>query len=102
MSRYRLSRQADDDLNGLADHLGRQDPAWAVRVLDGLHATFEFLGANPLAGAERPDLRPHLRALPGRAAARSYVVFYYPITDGIEVATIIHGSRDYLGMFGQE
>jgi len=48
MSRYRLSRQADDDLDGLADHLGRQDPFWAVRVLEatklsinrGIHAPF--------------------------------------------------------------
>jgi toxin ParE1/3/4 len=102
MSRFRLSRQADADLDQLADELGQQDPGWAVRVLDGLHATFEFLGTNPLAGAERPDLRPRLRVFPGRAAARSYVVFYYPLEDGVEVATIIHGARDYLGMFGRE
>ena len=102
MSRYRLSRQADDDLDRLADELGRQDPGWAVRVLDALLTTFEFLGANPLAGAERSDLTSHLRAFPGHAAARSYLVFYYPLADGIEVAAVTHGVHDYLGMFGQE
>ena len=49
MIRYRLSRRADDDLDRLAHELGKRDAKWAVRVLEGLHTTLEFLGTHPLA-----------------------------------------------------
>jgi len=99
MRTYRLARQADADLDELADYLGERDPVWVVRVLEGLHEAFRFLADHPGAGAKREDLRLGLRVFPGRGAARQFLVFYYPLKNGIEVNTVIHGARDYLGMF---
>ncbi|MEZ6054851.1 MAG: hypothetical protein R3C02_26355 [Planctomycetaceae bacterium] len=44
--------------------------------------------------ARQDDLRPNLRLFP---AAQNYVICYYPLKDGIEIATIIHGRRDWAG-----
>lgn len=41
-------------------------------------------------GELRPDLAASLRCF----SVRSYVVFYTPISGGIEVVQVIHGSRD--------
>ena len=46
----------------------------------------------PGMGPARPDLAPDLRYLP----VASYLIFYRPITGGIEVARVIHGARDVL------
>lgn len=99
MRSYRLAHQADADLDELTGYLGERDPVWAVRILEGLHEAFRFLADHPCAGEQREDLRPGLRVFPGRGAARQFLVFYYPLKDGIEVNTVIRGSRDYLGMF---
>jgi plasmid stabilization system protein ParE len=96
MSEFRLSRQADADFNEIADYLGRRDLAACVSVLESLVETMEFLGDFPGAGELRSDVRPNLRVFPGRGSARN---FYYQTSSGIEVSTIIHGARDWEGMF---
>jgi toxin ParE1/3/4 len=45
---------------------------------------------NPLAGRERFELRKDLR----RFAVRPYVVFYVPLSDGIEIIRVMHGHQD--------
>ena len=99
MAQYRLARQADADLDEITDDLAKQDPAWAVRVLDGLHKAFQFLADNPQIGTDCSDLRPGLQVFPGRDAARPYLIFYYAIPSGIEISTIVHGARDYPTLF---
>ena len=41
-------------------------------------------------GRMRDDLQPDLRSF----AAGSYLIFYRPIDDGIEVVRVLHGARD--------
>lgn len=96
MSRYRLSRQADADLDSIAEYIARENPDAALHVLEGLHDTLLLLAKNPDLGRLRDDLRPNLRLFP---AAQNYVICYYPLKDGIEIATIIHGRRDWAGLF---
>ena len=36
---------------------------------------------------------------PSIFTVRPYVVFYHPLTDGIRVARVIHGARDYPALF---
>ena len=49
-----------------------------------------MLVENPLAGRERPELQKDLRSFP----VGSYVVFYVPLSDGIEVARVMNGRQD--------
>ena len=49
-----------------------------------------MLVENPLAGRERPELRKNLRSFP----VGNYVVFYSPVSDGIEVVRVMNGRQD--------
>jgi len=51
---------------------------------------FQMLVANPLAGRERPELRKNLRSFP----AGSYLVFYVPLPDGVEIVRVMNGRQD--------
>ncbi len=96
---FRLSRQALDDLTQITDYIAADNPSAAERVLDTLLASCELLGENPEAGVSRHDLRPHLRMfVPGPPAA-NYIIFYYPISGGIEISDVIHAKRDWPALF---
>jgi toxin ParE1/3/4 len=58
--------------------------------IDRIGKIFQMLIENPLAGLERPELRKYLRSFP----VGSYVVFYVPLPDGIEVIRVMHGRQD--------
>ncbi len=49
----------------------------------------------PYMGRQREELAARLRSFP----VGSYVIFYRPIDDGIEVARILHGARDFPPLF---
>lgn len=61
MSRYRLSRQADADLDDIADYVAAETPRAALRILDTLRETFRILAVSPEIGTLRDDLMPNLR-----------------------------------------
>ena len=60
MSSYRISRQADADLEGIVDYIADFNPTAAFDVLDSLYDTFAFLARNPEAGTLRDDLRSNI------------------------------------------
>ena len=97
MTQYRLSRRAVADLDGIWDYLAiaRGSPDAAFNQLELLHSRFSLLAESELLGEERNDLRPGLRIF----SVDPFVVFYYVIPNGIEVAGVVHGSRDIEGLF---
>ena len=96
MSRYRLSKNAEANLEEIA--IG---PGNAVAILEVLHDTFRVLADHPNVGTLREDLLPGIRVFSPPKPANDYVVFFYPVPDGIEVANVIHGSRDWIAMFAR-
>jgi toxin ParE1/3/4 len=73
----------------------------AERFLRVAEASFELLAANPSLGQRWESPLPRLAdirsyCLPG--AFRRYVVFYRPVENGVEILTILHGSRDLHGV----
>jgi toxin ParE1/3/4 len=95
--RFRLSHRAQADLEGVVDFLSERSLAATERVLDTLLNTFELLADNPMMGMNRDD--PHLRMFVPRRPAENFVIFYYPLSDGIEVSDVIHAAQDWVGMF---
>lgn len=87
---YRSS-QAALDLIEIWDHIAKDDPGAADRLLDSIDEACAMLASHPLAGPSREDLAPGLRFYP----VRNYLVFYILSDDGITVARVIHGARDY-------
>lgn len=66
----------------------------SVRAADRLVLRFEdvaqLLAHRPEMGRSREELAPGLRSF----AVGSYIIFYRPVREGIEVARVLHGRRD--------
>lgn len=90
MARYRLSRQAESDLEQVADYIGAKSPSAAVRTLEQILDKLTVLARSPLLGELRHDLPSHPRVF----VAGNYVIVYDPTGDGIQVARVVHAARD--------
>ena len=65
MSEFRLSPEAEADLDGIWLHIARESGSIeiATRVVDGIVERFWLLARYPYMGRHRDDLRPGLRSL---------------------------------------
>src|SRR5262249_52496683 len=90
MNFFRLSRRADQDLGEIHAYISSANPTAALTFTQRMFDVFQLLAKNPLMGQDRSDLRSNLRSF----SRGNYVVFFYPLDGGIEVAAVIHGARD--------
>jgi toxin ParE1/3/4 len=67
-------------------------------LLQRLNETIENLADNPYMGRKRNDLMPNLRSF----VQGKYVIFYFPISNGIDIIRILHGARDIQSIFEDE
>jgi toxin ParE1/3/4 len=97
MSQLRLSRQAEADLNEIWDYIGIQQdrPLTATRVIERLYEALVTLSQSPLLGEACPQIRANLR----RFVVTSWVIYYVPLADGVEIERIIHGARHVEALF---
>jgi toxin ParE1/3/4 len=58
-------------------------------------ATCNTVADSVLMGRARPDLPGSLRSFP----KGHYVIYYRIVSDGIEVARVLHGARDIRRLF---
>lgn len=98
MTIYRLSRKANENLDEIAERIAIDSPSAAQRVLDAVHESLQSLARNPRLGKTCEPFRPGLRVFPVKRPAHRYLIFYYEISNGIEVAAILHGHRDWMGL----
>lgn len=91
MSRVSYAPQAEDDLVGIADYIARDKPEAARRWVERLRETCETLATQP----EMGELRSEFGVVGCRSfSLGKYVIFFRPVDHGIEVARVVHGSRD--------
>jgi toxin ParE1/3/4 len=95
MAKLRFSQAAQDDLLEIGDGIAAYDAARAMQVLNDLEEQCQALAVLPLMGRERGEIAPHLRSLP----LVPYVIFYYPLPNGVDVVRILHSSRDIESVF---
>ena len=91
MATAHRSSRAETDFIEIWGHIAKDDPLAADRQLDRINAACELLDGNPHAGPRRDDLARGLRFYP----VGNYLIFYTPAEDGIAVARVLHGARDY-------
>lgn len=60
--------------------------------------TFRLLARHTGLGRARPELYPNLHSF----VVGKYVVFYLPLTNGIDVIRVLHGARDIQAVFEDE
>jgi toxin ParE1/3/4 len=65
-----------------------QADAFVLRLEEQL----QMLARYPYSGRSREELRPGLRSMP--LPPYRYVIFYYPLDDGMIVSRILYGGRD--------
>jgi toxin ParE1/3/4 len=90
MSEPRLTRQAEVDLEEAWAYIAERNEEAADRLIEAIHERARFQARFPLTGRPREDLAPGLRSF----VVSSYVVFFRPVEDTIEVLRVLHGSRD--------
>jgi toxin ParE1/3/4 len=95
MGIVRLSHLADGDLDEIRDYIQAQNPRAANELVDKLFDALESLADAPELGERREDLALGIRSF----VVHPYVIFYHRATDGIHVARIVHGARDFPSLF---
>jgi toxin ParE1/3/4 len=97
------SPEARRDLVEIADYISGNSVDAAIRFLDAAEGTFTFLAANPLIGqlfVPANELIPPLRVWP-IDGFRNHLVFYRPLTDGVEIVRVLHDARDLDSLLGK-
>ncbi|GAB4180364.1 MAG: type II toxin-antitoxin system RelE/ParE family toxin [Coleofasciculaceae cyanobacterium] len=95
MSSFKLSTQAEQDLEDIWTYIAQDSEQAADALIDEIIQRFPKLVAFPDMGRKRDDLLEGLRSLP----VKSYVLFYRRTQEGIEIFRILHGRRDIEGEF---
>ncbi|NHC33427.1 type II toxin-antitoxin system RelE/ParE family toxin [Scytonema millei] len=95
MNRFRLSQQAEQDLEDIWAYLAQQDELLADKQIAQILDRFPMLSQFSNMGKQRNNLLPGLRSFP----VQPYIVFYTKIADGIEIVRVLHQSRDIDSQF---
>lgn len=82
--------KAKADLRSIFSYIAEEAPQSALVFIDEIQKTCHRYAEFPLAGKARSELQENLRSFP----FSNYIIFYEPVEDGIEVARVLHGSRD--------
>ena len=84
------SPQANLDLLEMWEYIAEENIGRADTFIETILETCETLALSNQMGRLREELAPNLRSFP----VKSYLIFYRAIADGIEVARVLHSSRD--------
>src|SRR5579864_1784418 len=90
MPLVRRSKLAEQDYREIWHYIACDSRDAPDRVLREIDSKLQLYAANPRMGTARDNLGRGLRSFP----VGSYLVFYRVVTDGIEVARVLHGARD--------
>ena len=82
--------QAEIDVATIWDFIAEDSVRAADALIKRIEKAFDMLAETPLAGRVRDELMPNLRSFP----VGNYVIFYLPVSTGIEVVRVMHGRRD--------
>ncbi len=95
MARIRRSPQSNIDYLEIWSFIAKDNRAAADKVLRTFEEKLELIACAPGIGRLRDELFPLLRSFP----VGNYLLFYRPISDGIELVRILHGARNLEDMF---
>jgi toxin ParE1/3/4 len=82
--------QARVDLIEIWGFIADDSEAAADQMLDRIDEVLRMLRDRPLAGRERSELAPELRSFP----VGSYILFYLPLPNGIDLVRVRSGYMD--------
>lgn len=97
MATVLITPLAQEDLSDIWGYAAETSVERADRLLDLINEKCQMLAEYPEMGRARHELLVNLRSF----TVKNYVIFYQPITDGIEVLRVLHGARDVDSVFDE-
>lgn len=91
MPRILRTRQANEDVLNIWAYIAEQDQGAADKLVLQINSLLQKLSAHPGLGAKQEQYRKGLRCFP----IGSYLIFYEPVEDGIQVIRVLHGARHW-------
>lgn len=88
---------AQEDLGDIWDYAAELGTERADRLLDLIYEKCQRLAEYPEMGRTRHELLVNLRSF----TVKNYIIFYQPITNGIEVLRVLHGVLDIDRVFDE-
>jgi toxin ParE1/3/4 len=96
MKSVRKLPAAERDLIEIGVYIAQDSPANADRFIDAIEGECQKLADSPFdLGSRCEGLHPDLR----RHNFKRYAIIYRPVSDGIELVGVFHGSRELEAMF---
>ncbi|MGA3170579.1 MAG: type II toxin-antitoxin system RelE/ParE family toxin [Chthoniobacteraceae bacterium] len=90
MPRIIRTRESRSDFDNIWAYIAVRNLDAADGVVRKLDSTLNLLASAPEMGRKVEELGPNLRSFP----VGSYLIFYRPIDDGIQLIRVIHGARE--------
>jgi len=90
VARYRLTADAQRDLETIREYILNDNPQRAVSFVDELIARFRSLAERPMSFRGRDELSPGLRS----AAHGNYIILFRPEQDFVKILRVVHGARN--------
>jgi toxin ParE1/3/4 len=95
MSSYSFSDTAIRDLEEICNYIAIENSRAASQLFDRIRQKCKLVASFPNMGKTYSKLAPTLRGF----VVDDYIIFYYPSSDGINIARIISGYRDLDDLF---
>lgn len=67
-------------------------------MIERIVRSFPTLGRFPQMGRSRDEIHPQVRSFP----VGSYVIWYRPTPNGVEILRVLHGARDFRRILREE
>lgn len=90
MPRLLKRPEAENDLEEIWWYIAQDSPHNADKFLDSIQERCLALANFPQTGVKRDELKIGLRCQP----VSHYLIFYFPLENGIDIVRVLHGSRD--------
>jgi len=90
MSRLLIRPEAKIDLDDIWFYIAQDSPNNADRFLNQIQETSLSLANFPHMGTMRNELKANLRSHP----IGNYLIFYFPLENGIDIVRVLHRSRN--------
>jgi toxin ParE1/3/4 len=96
-----LSPDVEEELTAIAEYIAEDNPDAADRFIEAAYETFTKLALSPGIGRIRRFRASRLKHLRSFRISRfeDYLIFYQPISGGIEVYHVFHGAQDLERLF---
>jgi len=82
--------KALSDLQQIWAYIAEDNPVNATKFLEQVDEKLKKLAESPFIGRQRNELFEGLRSF----SIGRYIAYYIPLTQGIDLVRILHGSRD--------